>query len=85
MWAGLRVMAGLVHGVELWQPGSSSWLAGDDSRAWCWVVGKDDHGTVMVCVDETLDLETCKGIVQVRFCALFTVCLMCACWQPAVG
>lgn len=27
--------------------------------------GKDDNGTVIVCADETLDLETCKGIVQV--------------------
>lgn len=27
--------------------------------------GKDDHGTVIVCVDETLDQDTCKGIVQV--------------------
>eukprot|EP00775_Hariotina_reticulata_P007858 gene7858-8054_t len=26
--------------------------------------GKDDNGTVIVCADETLDLETCKGIVQ---------------------
>eukprot|EP00878_Enallax_costatus_P032923 GHUV01036266.1.p1 GENE.GHUV01036266.1~~GHUV01036266.1.p1 ORF type:complete len:121 (-),score=22.26 GHUV01036266.1:254-616(-) len=26
--------------------------------------GKDDHGTVIVCVDETLDSDTCKGIVQ---------------------
>jgi superfamily II RNA helicase len=31
--------------------------------------GKDDHGTVIVCVDETLDLETCKGIVQVGYVA----------------
>jgi hypothetical protein len=39
--------------------------------------GKDDHGTVIVCVDETLDLETCKGIVQVRY---VLHCMMLCLW-----
>jgi len=28
--------------------------------------GKDDKGTVIVCADEDLDLETCRGLVSVR-------------------
>lgn len=27
--------------------------------------GKDDRGTVIVCADEELDLETCKGLMAV--------------------
>jgi hypothetical protein len=58
--------------------------------------GKDDHGTVIVCVDESLDLETCKGIVQVRVlagrsqlpaaCLLYVSlgsCLSCCVWMRA--
>jgi hypothetical protein len=42
-------------------------LVCDASVAWRRLCSKDDHGTAIVCVDETLDLETCKGIVQVRY------------------
>lgn len=28
--------------------------------------GKDDRGTVIVCADDDLDMETCRGLMAVR-------------------
>jgi hypothetical protein len=44
--------------------------------------GKDTHGTVIVCVDEGLELDTAKDIVQARVFGFLgcSVRVVCAWW-----